>query len=40
MVPVGKVIVQVPEENHPGFVSELFVVLQAQIRQVVGRCLN
>jgi transposase-like protein len=40
IVPIGKLILQVPDENHPGFVLELCAAIQEQIRQVVGRCLE
>jgi hypothetical protein len=40
IVPIGSLILQVPENDHPGFAPELCAVLGAQIRQVVGRCLE
>jgi putative transposase len=40
IVPIGKLILQVPDENHPGFSLELCAAIQGQILQVVGRCLE
>jgi putative transposase len=40
IVPIGSLILQVPESDHPGFAPELCAVLEARIRQVVGRCLE
>jgi hypothetical protein len=40
IVPIGSLILQVPENDDPGFAPELYTVLAAQIRQVVGRCLE
>jgi putative transposase len=40
IVPIGKLILQVPDEKHPDFVPELWAAIQEQIRQVVGRCLE
>lgn len=40
IVPIGSLILQVPESEDRGFAPELCAVLKAQIRQVVGRCLE
>lgn len=40
IVPIGKLILQVPDEKQPDFVPELCLAIQDQIRQVVGRCLE
>jgi transposase-like protein len=40
IVPIGKLILQVPDEHHPGFSLELCSAIQEQILQVVGRCLE
>jgi len=40
IVPIGNLILQVPASDSPRFAPELRGVLEEQIRQVVGRCLE
>jgi len=40
IVPIGSLLLQVPASDTPRFAQELCAVLEAQIRQVVGRCLE
>jgi transposase-like protein len=40
IVPIGSLIVQVPPSDTPQFAQELSAVLEKQIRQVIGRCLE
>ena len=40
IVPIGKLILQMTDENHPGLVPETCAAIQEQIWQVVGRCLE
>lgn len=40
IVPIGSLILQVPASDTPRFAQELGAVLEIQIRQVIGRCLE
>lgn len=40
IVPIGSLVLQVPSSDTPRFAQELCAVLQAQVRQVIGRCLE
>lgn len=40
IVPIGSLFLQVPASDTPKFAQELCVVLEEQIRQVIGRCLE
>lgn len=40
IVPIGSLFLQVPASETPRYAQELYAVLEAQIRQVMGRCLE
>lgn len=40
IVPIGSLVLQVPSSNTPRFAQELCVMLETQIQQVIGRCLE
>jgi transposase-like protein len=40
IVPIGSLLLQVPASDDPRFAQELCAVLETQVRQVVGRCLE
>jgi transposase-like protein len=40
IVPIGNLLLQVPQSDHPGFTQELCTAILDPIRQVIGRCLE
>lgn len=40
IVPIGNLLLQVPQSDHPGFTQELCAAILGPIRQVIGRCLE